>query len=299
MRGFGGTRGLAVAASSALIIVAAGALPTSAIAAKAPRFAVSVSATDVQDWTVANPATGCTRYGSGRQTVRFASKHAVLVSIRERRTPPKKETGLFFTGPGAVNYTLSMAGKGTVTREDGTVYTPPDPGQPCDAAAAARDCGARALEDVRNYRGQFGLDDPERFHLTLLNQRDHLVLQSLYWESEESAFANCLALTTPEGCCADQPPFWNGPMLGDQLYDGADAPMTPRVHPLALRRGHTYRFRATGHYTLRVDPNVTLNSRFGHGKFELMSSGIPRGDLGSPRSVTQTITWVVTLRRVA
>jgi hypothetical protein len=298
-RGFGGTRGLALAASSALICLAAGALPPSAVAAKAPKFAISVSGTDVQDWTVAKLATGCTRYGSGRQTVRFASKRTVVASISERRSPPGSEAGLFFTGPGAVRYTLAMDGKGTITRQDGTVYTPPDPGQPCDAAAATRDCGARALENVRNYRGQFLLDDPERFHLTLLNQHRHLVLQSLYWESEESAFANCLALKTPEGCCADQPPFWNGPNLGEQLYDGADAPMTPRIHPLTLRRGHTYRFRATGHYTLRVDPNVTINSPFGHGKFELMSSGIPRGDLGSPRSVTQTIAWVVTLRRVA
>jgi hypothetical protein len=293
----GRTRSLATVTSWALLVVATGSLPAPALAAKPPKFAVSVSGSDVQDWAVANPGTACTRYGSGRQTVRFASKHSVLASISERRSPPGSEIGLFFTGPGAVRYSLSMDGRGTVTREDGTVYTPPGPNRPCEPAA--KDCGSRVLEDVRNYRGEFGLDDPEKFHLTLLNQKRHLVLQSLYWESAQSAFKNCLALTTPEGCCADQPPFWNGPALGEQLYDGNNAPMTARVRPLALRRGHTYRFRATGRYTLRVDPNVPIKSPFGHGRFDWTSSGIPVGDLGGPISVTQTIAWVVTLRRVA
>jgi hypothetical protein len=240
---------------------------------------------------VGNPGTACTRYGSGRQTVHFASKRTAHPSIRDRGG------GLYFTGAGALRYTLSMAGVGTVTREDRTVYTPPEPGRDC-AAGAARDCGSRALEDVRNYRGEFLIDDPESFHLTLEGYGRRLVLRTLYWESAESAFKNCLALRTPEGCCADSPPFWTGPKFGDQLYEGPGEPRTARIRLLTLRRGHTYRLRAAGHFTVRVDPNVPINGPSGHGRFETLSSGIPVGDLGTPRSVTHTISWAVTLKRV-
>jgi hypothetical protein len=290
IRGIGRICSLAAATSWALIIVATGSLPAPAAAAKPAKFAISVSGSDRQVWTVANPGTACTRYGSGVQTVRFASRRSVRASIRDRG-------GLYFTGHGALRYTLSMDGVGTVTRKDDSVYTPPDPDQPC-AAGAARDCGSRALENVHNYRGEFLSDDPEKFHLTLINDNRHLVLRSLYWESAESPFSNCLALKTPEGCCADSPPFWNGPMFGDQLYDGDHGPVTARIRPLALRRNHKYRFTAKRHYTLRVDPNIRINGPNGHGRFELLSSGIPVGDLGGPRSVTHTIVWMVTLRRV-
>jgi hypothetical protein len=274
-----------------LVSVVAACLPAPAAATKAPTFTISVSGSDVQDWTVGNPGTACTRYGSGRQTVRFASKRTAHASIRDRAG------GLYFTGTGAIRYTLYMAGVGTVTREDRSVYTAPEPGRDC-AAGAARDCGSRALEDVRNYRGEFLADDPESFHLTLEGYNRHLVLRTLYWESQESAFKNCLALRTPEGCCADSPPFWNGPKFGDQLYEGAVEPTTARIHLLTLRRGLTYRLRAAGHYTVRVNPDVPINGPNGHGRFEILSSGVPVGDLGTPRSVTHTISWVATLKRV-
>jgi hypothetical protein len=279
----------------ALLLGATGSLPAPSLAAKPPKFAVSVSGSDVQDWTAAKTSSPCIRYGRGRQTVRFASKHSVLVSISDQ---------LFFKGPGAVRYTLTMDGKGTVTREENTVYTPADPAdtsRPC--VPAAKDCGVRALENQHNFEGDFG-DGLAKFQLNLgpSSARRSLGLQSLYWESQESAFKNCAAMKTPEGCCADQPPFWNGPEFGDQLYNGDNAAKTASVHPLALRRGHTYRFRAAQRYTLSVDANVPINSRLGHGRFSMMSTGtggIGQDDLGSPRSVTHTIAWVVTLRRVA
>jgi hypothetical protein len=296
------TRSLVAVTSWALLVGATGSLPAPGLAAKPPKFVVSVSASDVQDWTAANTGTPCTHYGSGRQTVRFASKRSVLVSISERGSG--RNVGLFFTGPGAVRYTLTMDAKGTVTREENTVYTPADPAdssRPC--VPAAKDCGVRALENQHNFEGEFG-DGLAKFQLNLGpgGTRRSLTLQSLYWESEESAFKNCAALKTPEGCCADSPAFWHGPMFGDRLYDAGDAPTTAPVHPLALRRGHTYRFRAAKRYSLRVDPDVPFNSRLGHGRFSMMSTGtggLGQDDLGSPRSVTHTIAWVVTLRRVA
>lgn len=297
--GCGPTRSIASAMSWVLLIVAAGSLSASA-AAKPPRFAISVSGSDRQDWTVGNSGGACTRYGNGSQTVRFASKRSVLASISERRRFPGEPAGLYFTGHGPAGYSIDMDGTGTVTREDGTVYAPPDPGSP-PCTVAAKDCGVRALDNLHNYRGDFS-DGVGSFQLTVGNAGRHMVLESQYWESEESAFRNCLALRTPEGCCADEPPFWRGPTFGDQLYEG-DA-MTARLAPLALRRGRVYRFRATEHFTLLVD-SAPINSPIGHGRFVMLSSGIPSSEtgsgdgLGSPRSVTHRIAWVITLRRVA
>lgn len=254
-----------------------------ATTANAARFTVSVRGSDVLAWTVGQ-AGECGRSGSGQQTVEFSDTHPVTVKIA--RVPSRGGQWLVF---GREHGGVMIPSQGTATRTDNTTgsftYR-----EHCESIPA-KDCGTQPLTGF----------EPS----VLSNDHAGFTLTAPYWQYGEPPFHNCIALITPVNLVGNEQPY-TGWDFGDQMLTRDEGTMATRpVSPQALRVGRTYHFAA--HKVFHLSDGelhgyvISDNGGSGSPDVELGEpEAAQAGDtLGGDRSITDTVSWVVTLKRVS
>ncbi len=258
------------AAIAALAVLAAGG---AAGAADAARFTVSFAGRDTLAWSIA-PGPECTRAGSGVQTVEFASTHPVTAQIGQLRAPVRSRTPVLVFGrkhEGA----LTVPGRATITRTDETTLSL---GR-CDPMPP-KDCGSKQLPQFSP--SIWGSDN------------GGFALHAEYWRDEpEAPYGNCMAFQTPENEAGHEAPY-TGWEFGDEIprQENGDVSSRP-LSPARLHIGRTYKF--TGHRVIQLDDSglpgyvIWPNGRAGDVASEL---------LGGEATVTDNVSWQITLKRV-
>jgi hypothetical protein len=240
--------------------------------ASAARFRVTFAGRDALVWSVA-AGRECTRSGTGHQTIEFAAAHPVIAQISQLHAPARSRRLVLVFGR-AREGGLEAPGRASLTRVDETTLAP---GQ-CDPMPA-KDCGSRPL--------------PRFFPTIWGSDSGGFALHGPYWRDEpEAPFRNCLSMQTPENLAHNEVPY-NGWQFGDQIPwqehgDVVTRPLSPR----SLRLGHTYSFAA--HRVIQL----TDSDLHGYTIFDNGLGGTSGEVLGGEKSITDNISWQITLKRI-
>jgi hypothetical protein len=297
---FVGARGNRLVAC-AVTFVLAGSVAGSAEAA---RFIVTLRGHDSLAWNVATPG-DCGRSGNGLQSVDFhaTDRHPVQISQVRVRVGGRLATVLEFGGLGS----LTMDGQGTIRRQDNTTgFYPARDG--C-APIPPKDCGTQQLTHP------FGGGDARPGFEAMIwsNRHAGLAVEASYWgvppSLADAPFGNCMALMTPislihNGSQRD----YVGWQFGDQMlllmnslnYDYAPASRT--VSPTKMRIRHSYDFAVSKQVRLTdagLSPWWEIGANGGDGSGDTPTEQSPGADLGGNRSITDTLSWQITLKRVS
>jgi len=257
-----------------VLVAAAGAALTGV--ARAARFKVAFSGHDTLAWSVA-PGPECTRSGSGQQTIEFADARPVTAQIGQLRVRGHVIVVFGRRHEGG----LSVPGTASVTRSDETILSP---GR-CDPMPA-KDCGARPL--------------PHFSPMVWSAENGGLALHGEYWRDQPDApFLNCMGFQTPENEAANEGSY-SGWHFGDELPrrineqgEAGDIASRP-LSPTSLHIGHTYRFAV--HRVIQLSGAdlhgyvIWPNGREGPAVSEV---------LGGETTVTDNVSWQITLRRLS
>jgi hypothetical protein len=251
------------------IAVAALAGMVTASAAGAARFKIAFAGQDTLTWKVTEgpgASAACGRSGLGSQVVRFADAHPITTQIGPAPQSghpvgfgPKRETE------------LALPGRATMTRVDET--TVPAGCTPIPV----KDCGAKPLPAFFPVLGAVG--------------SNRVDMTAEYWRDvPEGPFGNCLALQTPEGLLGSET-FYHGWSFGTVMPENANVRVaTPPLSLSRISRGRTYR---VGAHT-----SFGLSDHDLHGS-AIFFNGVPPGTLlGGPASVSDSLSWQITLTRV-
>jgi hypothetical protein len=252
-----------------LIVLLVASIP--AASAGAARFRVTFAGSDTLTWSVpAGPE--CTRSGSGEQRVVFADTKPVTTLIGQVRAPARSRVPVLVFGS-AHRGGLFASGRATLTRVDETTLSP---GQ-CDPMPA-KDCGSRPL--------------PQFEPIIWGSDSGGFALHGEYWGEEPAPpFRNCLALQTPVNLLGTETPY-TGWHFGEEIprRDSGDI-ATRQVSPARLRLGQTYRFGV--HRIIHLtDADVRGYAIVPNGR-----EG-PAEVLGGEKTITDDISWQITLKRV-
>jgi hypothetical protein len=248
--------------------------------ASGARFSLTLHARDTLAWN-APKALECARTGSGTQTVDIRTTHPFTTQLSRGGSPGVKGELLLFGGRygGAL-----FPATGTVTRVDDTTGGFLHEGcQPLPP----KDCGTRPLTAFHPY-----LFGTKRLGFTLATN---------YWE--QPPFTNCMALQTPVNE-PDAGSFYTGWEFGEVWPQFASRPgsgfSTKAISPAAMVVGHTY--RSAGHTVFHVADrelhHYLIDSNGGSGTGEIAQDQSPGDTLGYERSVTDTLSMEVAIKRV-
>jgi len=255
-----------------------------ATAAGAARFAISVQGRDVLAWTVGQSSDECGRRGSGRQTVEFTDPHpghgpdrpdhgswqpsACLSAWARRRADPRQ-------------------GHHGARRQHHRQFTFHEH---CESIPA-KDCGTQPLP---HFEPSLNSDSSAGF-----------TFHGPYYPTGNPPFHNCLALVTPVNLVGVET-FYSGWNFGEEILTREATPMATRpVSPQSLRVGRTYHF--TAHKIVQISDSdlhgfvISDDGGTGPPEVEIGEPESPHTDdtLGGGRSITDTASWEITLKRVS
>lgn len=275
-----GTRGpvslvLALTASVALALAGPG-------GAQAARFQLSFHSTDTLDWNVATPQT-CGRTGNGTQVVEVHSLRPLTVTAAIESLPGGGKGLVILHGTSGP----SLTSTGTVERTDDTVGSYIGPDGSC-LPIPPKDCGTKPLQNFPTY--------------VSAEPGNRLSLDGLYWNT--LPFSNCIALQTPiptEDPHSGKVFLYTGWVFGNEYLGLPDKPTTVASTPVApqkLKRGHTYKFRARRVFRLS-DSDLNRHAVIDSNGGDSGPIGTTDNTLGGGRSIVDTLSWTVTLKRVS
>ena len=112
-----------------------------------------------------------------------------------------------------------------------------------------------------------------------------------------------MALQTPVPLL-DRPVIYNGWVFGEAILSNPNGPTltTARVSPQSLRVGRTYHFRARKVFRLRdsdLHNNFVIDSNGGLGDPNIPQEESPGNMLGGDRSIVDTVSWEIVLKRLS
>jgi hypothetical protein len=241
---------------------------TTAVAGAA-RFKITFAGQDTLTWKVAEApgaSAACGRSGSGSQVVRFAGAHSITTQIGPAPLPghpvgfgPRRETE------------IALPGRATMTRVDETTV-------PAGCAPIPpKDCGTKPLPAFFPVLGAVG--------------SNRVDLTGEYWRDvPEGPFGNCLALQTPEGLLGSETSYdgWN---FGTVIPEKQNVQVATQPFSLSrIGRGRTYRVGA--------HKSFGLSDHDLHGSAIFFNGVPPATLLGGPASVSDSLSWQITLTRV-